>query len=789
MSTPEEIQETINGLEEEVKKLVGMLAEDPGCERLKGLLAVRLVDLGTNYRKMERHAEGVKQYEMSLTYNPSYGSAYYNLGVAAADEFRPIDALEHYEKTLECNPVCIEALCNIGVIRKQLGELEIACTAFERALRIRPNHPLVLQNYAIALSDLGTRRLNADNDKEAKKYYKKAIRANPFYHEAYYNLGVLSSKANKAEDAIYYYQMALHFKPDYPQAWNNLGVVFKETGCFEQAVECLDKAITLDTTLATTMNNLAVLISAGGQLDKAQSLLRKAVELQPLYAEAWNNLGVVMRDEGIMWDALNCYEKCLSMCPEAENAAQNRLLALNFSTEHTVDEVQEAHLEWGKRIAAKHATRCTLPAPSPENKNKKIRVGYVSPDFYLHSVSYFIHNPLKYHDQNKFEIFCFSNVVKPDSKTFAFKKLVPEENWVDIVGQDMHAAAATIQSHNIDILVDLTGHTGTSRLDIFTLKPAPVQVSWIGYPNTTGLPTIDYRFTDEVVDPWDEVKDEHYAEVLYRLPGSFLCYCPDTEKQEDEGEEDKPKPASFQTPLEMLDAEQQYSVNYRGDLPPVIPQQSAIVRNGYVTYGTFNNMAKINDEVVKVWCEIMKKVPDCRFLLKSKPFAEKRVRDQMLERFKKYGGDPARVELMGIIPQHYNHLQTYEKIDIALDCWPYAGTTTSCEAMWMGVPMVTLRGKSHASNVGASLLMSVKCPELIAHTTEEYVKIATELATPENINKYRGNLQRKMAESILCNGEEFTRNVETAYTKMWNAHCDGEKVNQRAELGIEPRTL
>ena len=798
----------VTRLEARVAELQEQLAGDLSCERVKGLLSVALVDLGTNLKFVGRIGEGVGKYVESLSHNPNYCAAHYNLGVHASETGKTQEALAHYDSALRCNPLCVEALCNIGVLKRQTGDIAEACTYFERTLRVRPNLEVCTTNYSAALSDLGTQLQNQGKPAEAYSYYKRAMLMQPYYVDVYYNLGVAASclkgiKKNYLEKSIYYYTMAVHFKPDYAEAWNNLGVVYKTKGAIDKAVECYEKALLLNPTLVQTMNNLAVLVAVGGQMDRAQSLLRSALLLAPTYAEAHNNLGVVLRDEGVMEESLQCYQRCLQLCPEAENAAQNRLLALNFSTEIPTSEVQSAHLEWGHRISAQHnpegiqeyltplfdrlhkeyplqdsahlAMINAKKLPSPWGNHlsvqRKIRVGYVSPDFCLHSVSYFVHNLLKFHNRDAIEVFCFSNTLRHDAKTYLFKTLVGEDNWIDIVGKDMTECCRLITEQRIDILVDLTGHTSTNRLDIFLRRPAPIQVTWIGYPNSTGLKEIDYRITDAQADPWSTPGIEgHYAETLYRMPQTFLCYCPDTVSNDEKREEEK---------LDPIDG---FMMMHKGDMKPIIPQRSAFEQNGYMTFGTFNNMAKINDEVVEVWAEILRKLPNSRLFLKSKPFAEARVSEAMAARFVAKGVERSRIELVGIIAQHYNHLQAYEKIDVALDCWPYAGTTTTCEALWMGKPVVTLTGTRHAANVGASLLTSVGCPELIASTKEKYVEIALSLAESSRLQKYQQNLQKMMANSVLCDGKKFAGEAETAFKNMWHAFCENKKVCQRGNI-------
>ncbi|ELR15334.1 udpn-acetylglucosamine--peptide n-acetylglucosaminyltransferase spindly, putative [Acanthamoeba castellanii str. Neff] len=278
-----------------------------------------------------------------------------------------------------------------------------------------------------------------------------------------------------------------------------------------------------------------------------------------------------------------------------------------------------------------------------------------------------------------------------------------------------------IMADEIDILVDLTGHTAGNRLDVMALKPAPVQVTYIGYPNTTGLPTIDYRFADAVTDPLDS--QQRYVEELVRLPHCFLCYTPSP------------------------------------DAGPVAP--APCTKNGYITFGSFNNLAK-------------------RMVIKCKPFACDTIRNNFLRRLQDEGIEPARVDLLALIPLNHDHLQAYSYMDISLDTFPYAGTTTTCEALWMGVPVITLTGDNHAHNVGATILQQVGHEELIARTKESYVQAALRLASDVQrlhaIRRYRIaivsiSLREKMQSSYLCNPREFTRNLEDTYSRLWRKHC------------------
>lgn len=365
--------------------------------------------------------------------------------------------------------------------------------------------------------------------------------------------------------------------------------------------------------------------------------------------------------------------------------------------------------------------------------NRVLRIGYLSADFFTHSVSYFIEAPLSFADRSKTHVICYSNVARRDKKTQHLEKLAHE--WREVHDKNAKQVAELIRQDKIDILVELTGHTAGNRLDVMALKPAPIQVTWIGYPNTTGLPTIDYRFTDEIVDPFDT--KQQYSETLVRFKGPFLCYTP---------------PADA----------------------PAVAETPALVK-GYVTFGSFNNLAKVNDAVLRCWCTILQQVEGSRMLIKCKPFASLTVCQKVLKRFADYGIDSDRVDLISLLPTTAEHLASYANIDISVDTFPYAGTTTTCEALFMGVPVVTYKKTSfpnHAHNVGATLLSRIKdMDSLIATSEKEYIDIAVRLAKDlPRLSALRASLRENMLRSPICDGTAFVRNLENTYQMIWDRY-------------------
>jgi protein O-GlcNAc transferase len=366
------------------------------------------------------------------------------------------------------------------------------------------------------------------------------------------------------------------------------------------------------------------------------------------------------------------------------------------------------------------------------NLERRLRIGYVSPDFKTHSVSYFIESLISSHDRRQFEVFCYAEVPNPDNKTDHLRKLA--DGWRSIVEMAMNDVVDCIRGDGIDILVDLTGHTANNRLQVFTKRPAPLQVTWLGYPNTTGLSAMDYRLIDAITDP-EGPGDDLHSEQLVRMPNGFLCYTPDVEAP---------------------------SVK----VPPALS-------NGIVTFGSFNNLSKITSSTLSAWARILEATPNSRLLLKNFSLADAQTRQRYLALFAERGINTKRVEFLNYIPSKSGHLESYNRIDISLDTFPYNGTTTTCEALWMGVPVICLRGDRHAARVGASILTRVGQPDLIAETVDDYVAVAGALAKDQvRLTTLRRSLRPTMAASPLCDAQGFTLDVETAFKNMWREWCE-----------------
>ncbi|KAH9674501.1 putative UDP-N-acetylglucosamine--peptide N-acetylglucosaminyltransferase SPINDLY [Citrus sinensis] len=671
------------------------LSADPSYKPAAECLAIVLTDLGTSLKLAGNTQDGIQKYYEALKIDPHYAPAYYNLGVVYSELMQYDTALGCYEKAALERPMYAEAYCNMGVIYKNRGDLESAIACYERCLAVSPNFEIAKNNMAIALTDLGTKVKLEGDINQGVAYYKKALYYNWHYADAMYNLGVAYGEMLKFD------MMALSIKPNFSQSLNNLGVVY----------------------------------TVQGKMDAAAEMIEKAIAANPTYAEAYNNLGVLYRDAGSISLAIDAYEQCLKIDPDSRNAGQNRLLAMNYINEGHDDKLFEAHRDWGKRFMRLYSQYTSWD--NTKDPERPLVIGYVSPDYFTHSVSYFIEAPLVYHDYQNYKVVVYSAVVKADAKTIRFREKVMKKGgiWRDIYGIDEKKVAAMVREDKIDILVELTGHTANNKLGMMACQPAPVQVTWIGYPNTTGLPTIDYRITDSLADP-PETKQKHVEELI-RLPECFLCYTPSPEAG------------------------------------PVCPTPA--LTNGFITFGSFNNLAKITPKVLQVWARILCAVPNSRLVVKCKPFCCDSVRHRFLSTLEQLGLESLRVDLLPLILLNHDHMQAYSLMDISLDTFPYAGTTTTCESLYMGVPCVTMAGSVHAHNVGVSLLTKVGLKHLIAKNEDEYVQLALQLASDVTaLANLRMSLRDLMSKSPVCDGQNFALGLESTYRNMWHRYCKGD---------------
>ena len=466
-------------------------------------------------------------------------------------------------------------------------------------------------------------------------------------------------------------------------------------------------------------------------------------------AIALNNKGGQLLSQGMAKEAIDQYQMALVLAPEKPFIQSNYLYALNYQSTPDMEKIFAAHKKFGEfheNVAAKsaalqspitsnaatsNATSAAINAAinAATNEQRPLRIGYVSSDFRHHAVSHFIEPVLAAHDKNKFQLFAYYHHTVVDDMTKRIQSHV--SHWRSLVGKSDADIAAMIRADGIDILIDLAGHTATNRLPMFARKPAPLQVTWLGYPNTTGLSTMDYRITDAFADP-PGMTDAFHTEKLHRMPETFSCYS---------------APA---------------------DAPAVSPLQAK--RKGRVTFGSFNNFAKITAEVITVWSNILKRIPTATLFLKYKDLDSVPMTQYIHHQFMTRGVLVSQLRIQGDDASHVEHMARYNNIDIALDPFPYNGTTTTLDALWMGVPVITLAGASHVGRVGVSQMSNLGLQELIAKNQDDYVNIAVELAgNIEKLSALRAGMRERMLSSPLMNVQRFTRNLEQGYEQMWAA--------------------
>ncbi|KAI3432719.1 hypothetical protein D9Q98_004262 [Chlorella vulgaris] len=710
-----------------------------GRAEVEQALAVVLTDFGTQ-QKLAGQPGWRQYYERAVRACAAYAPAHYNLGVAAGEDGAAEEAISHYSTAVSLSPGYAEAWCNMGVLLKQQGNLVQAIAAYERALAAAPNLSVVQLNLAAALTEQGTRLKSAGQPAQGVAAYERALSLQPRHAEALYNLGVACAEQGQVDRALFMYQTALEVQPSCAEAHNNLGVLYREQGNMERAVQCYQAALNVRPNFPQGLNNLAVVYTQQGRAQDALQLLHAAVMAAPAYAEAHNNLGVLQRDVGAVPDALASYQRCLQLDPTNRHGGQNLLLGLNYVHPGESRLVCGAHEQWGLGFQALHPPLPPLtPSAVDRTPSRPLIVGYLSPDFFTHSVSYFAEAPLAHHDGRRVKHVAYSCVPKADSKTERLRSEVLAAGglWRDVGRLPETELAALIRSDRVDVLVELTGHTAGNRLGAVAMRPAPVQATWIGYPNSTGLPAVRYRLTDATCDPLDTTQT--FTEELVRLPGCFLCYTP------------------------------------AADAPPVAPLPAAAA--GFVTFGSFNALAKQTPEVLQVWAQVLLAVPNSRLVLKNKPFACEVVRNQFWRVFEAAGVERCRVDLLPLAAANRDHLAQYGLMDVSLDPWPYAGTTTTTESLYMGVPCLTLAGSCHAHNVGLSLLTAVGLHhDWVAHSVDEYVSKAAALTQDlPRLAALRAGLRQRMLQSPLCDAPTFVRQLEDVYHQLWQRWLDEQQ--------------
>jgi len=601
----------------------------------------------------------------------------------------------------------------------QAGELPQAEVLYRQILARRPQH-------ADALHLLGVLAHQVGQQDHAVDLIRQAIALRPNFPAAYSNLSNVLRQLGQLDQAIAAARQAIVLAPGDLEAHNNLGIALQNQGLLDDAIAAFRQAIALKPDCAAAHANLGAALGEKGESDAALGALRTAIALAPDYAPAHNNRAMVLKDQGLVDGAMAASRQAMALRPDDPEAHSNLLLNLHYHPGYDVRTIAEEHRRWNRQHAVP-LQKFIGPHANDRNPERRLRIGYVSPDLRAHVNGRTLLSLLEHHDRGALEIVAFAQVLVPDSLTEQLRACT--DQWHNLVGLADEPAAELIRRQQIDILVDLAGHTAQNRLLLFARKPAPVQAAFLGYPDTTGLSTMDYRLTDAYADPPGQ-SESYYSEQLLRVSPCAWCYRPTCR-------------------------------------PPVTARPA-----GPITFGCFNTFAKVTEPMLALWGGILQAVPRSRLLLKAAGLGSPSVRERVLAIFAQQGIAPERLELRGLEPTQGGHLALYGQVDLALDTFPYHGTNTTLEALWMGVPVVTLAGASHVSRVGVSLLSNLGLPELVAGSQEQYVRIATELAgdVPRRAH-LRATLRQRLEQSPLMDAPRFARTIEAAYRQMWRAWC------------------
>lgn len=590
----------------------------------------------------------------------------------------------------------------LGMIDANLGALPQAEAGFRAALALLPTHAQALANLRRLLVSQG-KPTPADGHSIQEEELRRRVSASP--HDI--------------------------------AAWNQLALALASRERWQEALSCYDEILQRQPGETATLYNSAWALHHLGQHIKVEERLRVFLKQRPDMGRAWNHLGLALLEQGRIDEALPALRRAVELEPDNGESRASLLFALYHSPRHTAEQVCAEHRTWGERLGRR--TPATSHFANDRNPGRRLHVGYVSPDFRAHSVGFFIEPVLRHHNPEAVEIFCYSELPlqRHDAVTARLKGYAA--HWLDTFGTTDDALAARVRADGIDILVDLAGHTHGNRLGALALRAAPIQVSYLGYVGTTGLPAMDWRISDRYADPPGR-SDGHYTERLTRLPGHY-CYAPDT------------------------------------TLPETSPLPAAA--SGRITFVSAHALAKINHEVVTLWAEVLKAVPTARLAFKARTLDQPATRERLTARFARHGIGSERLTMEGWgSPAEY--IAFLQAGDIALDTFPFNGGTTTYHSLWMGLPVITLEGDHYVARMGTSILSTLDLPELIAKTQEDYVHIAANLACdPDRLVTLRQRLRPMLRASMLTDGKRYTRALEEQLREMWVAWCTADRQGDR----------
>jgi protein O-GlcNAc transferase len=643
--------------------------------------------------------------------------------LAMAQQFlarqRFVEAESLYRQVLALRPRNVDALVGLGVIYNATTRHEEAIGLLKQALAIQPYS--LLANASLGAACYSTKRYT-----EALGAFQQFLTFRPKDAAVLQNLGNTLKALDRREEAIDAFRKALDLQPDNPELYYNLANTLKEQRKFDEAIDAYQRALKLRPNFAEAHHNLASSYAAQDRLDEAVESFRMAMTLKPGYEDPISGLANVLRDVGRVEESLVFFRQYLEKRPSDAKLHSSYLLALEYLPELADEELREGYALWAKRHA-------DFPQPTFTNSkdlHRRLRVGYLSADFRRHSVAFFLEKLLAFHDPSQVEVFCYNTNSFSDDLTERFKGYAHQ--WRDVALMPEQDLAVAIREDQVDILVDISGHTAGNRLLAMARQPAPVQVSYLGYIATSGLPQVGYRLTDAFADP-PGMTESQYSERLVRLPSTFACFRPDD------------------------------------SVPDVVPPPA--INTGHITFGALSVAAKLNAPLVRTWGRILKRVEGSRLILGGHGLLTNSVQNRLAAILAEEGIARNRIEFFGTqaLKEYYD---LHARIDILLDPFPIAGHTISCIALWQGVPMVSLAGRRYVSRLGASVLSNLNLTKLLAQSVDEYVEIAVGLAGDlPRLRELRSTMRERMLASPLMDYPTFARKMESAYRSMWCTWC------------------
>lgn len=677
---------------------------------------------GVSHHQAGRLAEAQGKYREVLAVAPRHPEAWHLLGLLALQQGDVGQAVDCIRQAIHADSSRGHYFFSLGNALLSRGNMDEVAACYRQAIQLKPDHAEAHCNLANVLLTQG--RLD-----EALECCRRALAIRPDYPEACNNLGTVLKELGRGDESVASYRRALQLRPDYVDAFNNLGGILLAQQRLEEAEDAFRHALALRPADGTLHYNLGNVLRDQGRPDEAVDSYRQAIRLKPGVTEMYRNLGVTLQNEGALEDAADCFRQAMRIDPEDTDSVSNLIFALDLTAGVSATALYEERRRWGEAYSARLVPSGPIVfgnAPDPE---RRLKIGYVSADFRRHSAAIGFGSMLLEYDRDRFDVHAYSNTLHEDMKTELFRRNVT--CWHKIVDLDDEAVADQIRRDGIDILVDLSGHSAGNRLRVFARKPAPIQVTAWGYAGGTGLTAMDVLLTDSVIVPPEE--KQYYAETVRYLPSVIGAWFPDT-------------------------------------FPPVDACGTAEAGGG-ITFGSFNRLCKISTETCLAWARILKALPHSRMLLKTGELGNAGTQARLQDRLERHGIPRERVDMLGSTPW-VEHVATFNRIDISLDPYPQCGGVTTLEGLMMGVPVVTLCGKTFVGRGSSSILTTLELEGWIAHDEAGYVDIAVRKAQDlPALVELKRQLRPRFEASILGDTKAYVRVAEDEYRKLWREWC------------------